>query len=132
MWTISTMYLWHAIGVALSALMKNTDKIMNKKKKRFFDTAKVGKVLKGSCRRIIAPGLVQTLEGVSSVGEAVSLINGSGLSAEEKQKLLDTIFTAQQVEEQELTKRHQADAMSDSWLSKNVRPLVLNMVYRYL
>ena len=96
---------------------------MNKKKKRFFDT-KVGQILKGAAS-IVAPGLVQTLEGVSSVGEAVSLINGSGLSAEEKQKLLDTIFTAQQVEEQELTKRHQADAMSDSWLSKNVRPLVL-------
>ena len=92
-------------------------------KKKFFDTA-VGKILKGAAS-IVAPGLVQGLESVSSVGEAVQFINGSGLNAEEKQKLLDTIFEAQNTEEKELTKRHEADAMSDSWLSKNVRPLVL-------
>ena len=93
------------------------------KKKKFFQTG-VGKVLKGVAS-VVAPGLVQSLEGVSNVGEAIGLINGSGLTAEEKQQLLNTIFDAQKTEEEELTKRHEADAMSDSWLSKNVRPLVL-------
>ena len=92
-------------------------------KKKFFNTT-VGKVLKGAAS-IVAPGLVQSLEGVQSVGEAISLVNGSGLTAEEKNTLLKTIYEAQQTEEQELTKRHEADAMSDSWLSKNVRPLTL-------
>ena len=59
------------------------------------------------------------------MGEAIGLIQGGRLTAEEKQQLLTTIYDAQKVEEQELTKRAQADAMSDSWLSKNVRPLVL-------
>ena len=92
-------------------------------KKKFFNTT-VGKILKGAAS-IVAPGLVQGLEGVSNIGEAVSFINGSGLTADEKQKLLTTIYEAQSTEEKELTKRAQADAMSDSWLSKNVRPLVL-------
>lgn len=35
------------------------------------------------------------------------------------------IIDANTVAEQELTKRLQADMVSDSWLSKNVRPLVL-------
>ena len=92
-------------------------------KKKFFDTT-VGKILK-SAATIVAPGLVSSLENVGSVGEAVSLINGSGLTAEEKQLLLNTLITANQSDENELTIRHQNDAMSDSWLSKNVRPLVL-------
>ena len=96
---------------------------MGKKRKKFFDTG-VGKILKGAAS-IVAPGLVRSLEGVSNVGEAIGLIQGSRLTAEEKQQLLTTIYDAQKVEEQELTKRAQADAMSDSWLSKNVRPLVL-------
>ena len=96
---------------------------MTKKKKKFFQTG-VGKVLKGVAS-VVAPGLVTALEGVESVADAANIINGSNLTAEEKNTLLATIFEAQQTEEKELTKRHEADAMSDSWLSKNVRPLVL-------
>ena len=94
-----------------------------KDRKPFFQT-KVGSILKGAAS-IVAPQLVTALEGVSSVGDAIGLINGSGLEPEDKEKLLNVVFEAQKTEEQELTKRHTADAMSDSWLSKNVRPLVL-------
>ena len=38
-------------------------------------------------------------------------------------KLAD--LQADMTEMQELTKRHQADMMSDSWLSKNIRPVML-------
>jgi Holin of 3TMs, for gene-transfer release len=34
-------------------------------------------------------------------------------------------MAADTAEQQELTKRHQADMASDSWLSKNIRPMML-------
>lgn len=39
--------------------------------------------------------------------------------------MTQTIIDANVVAEQELTKRLQADMASDSWLSKNIRPMVL-------
>ncbi len=90
-------------------------------KKKFFDTV-VGKVLK-TAAGVIAPGLVKSLEGVSDIGEAVNVIKQSEISVEDKIALYESIASTQQVEEQEVTKRAQADAMSDSWLSKNVRPI---------
>ena len=44
---------------------------------------------------------------------------------EEKIKLQQLIFEQQNKEMEAITSRWQADSMSDSWLSKNVRPLVL-------
>jgi len=43
------------------------------------------------------------------------------IEAEVEQALMDFALTY----EGELTKRHQNDMMSDSWLSKNIRPIVL-------
>jgi hypothetical protein len=34
-------------------------------------------------------------------------------------------MAADTAEQQELTKRHEADMASDSWLSKNIRPMML-------
>jgi len=42
-----------------------------------------------------------------------------------KQEMTNIIFSHEQSIQSELTKRHQADMSSDSWLSKNIRPLVL-------
>ncbi len=45
------------------------------RKKKFFDTV-VGRVLKGAAS-IIAPGLVNSLEGVKDVGQAIGIIRNS-------------------------------------------------------
>ena len=47
---------------------------------------------------------------------------------EHEKELLQITLDAQNIETQELTKRLQADMGSDSWLSKNVRPIVLATV----
>lgn len=42
-----------------------------------------------------------------------------------EKELLELTLQFETSESQEITKRHQADMGSDSWLSKNVRPMVL-------
>jgi hypothetical protein len=42
-----------------------------------------------------------------------------------KQEMASIIFNHEQAIQSELTKRHQSDMSSDSWLSKNIRPTVL-------
>ena len=64
-------------------------------KKKFKDTT-VGQLLFGAAS-VINPTLGNVLQGVTSPKEAIEAI----------------------------TSRWQADSMSDSWMSKNVRPLVL-------
>lgn len=70
---------------------------------------------------------------IKDVGKA---IDDNVTSDEERLTLrnaLETIFTERQQEmnrhveavESEITDRHKADMLSDSWLSKNIRPLVL-------
>ena len=93
------------------------------KKKPFKETT-VGKILIGAAS-LVNPTLGEVLDGVLTPQEALSEISKSNISTEDKIKLQTLMIEAQQTEEQELTKRHHADAMSDSWMSKNVRPLVL-------
>lgn len=45
-----------------------------------------------------------------------------------KAKIYDAISSSMLAQEQELTKRLEADMKSDSWLSKNIRPLTLIFV----
>ena len=45
-----------------------------------------------------------------------------------KAKIYDAISNSMLAQEQELTKRLEADMKSDSWLSKNIRPLTLIFV----
>jgi hypothetical protein len=78
-------------------------------KKKFKETT-VGKLLFGAAS-MINPTLGKVLSGVSSPQEAIAEISKSKIPNEDKIKL-------QQM-------RWKADASSDSWLSKNVRPLVL-------
>ncbi len=40
-------------------------------------------------------------------------------------------LNADNIEAQELTKRQQADMASDSWLSKNIRPLTLIFIIKF-
>lgn len=92
-------------------------------KKKFKDT-KVGQVLLGAAK-VINPGLGSVLEGVLSPADAIAEITKAQISVEDKIKLQTVMVNAQQDEEKELTKRLQADQMSDSFLSKNVRPAIL-------
>jgi hypothetical protein len=92
-------------------------------KKKFKDTT-VGKLLFGAAS-MINPTLGNVLSGVSSPQEALSEIGKSKISNEDKIKLQQLIYEQQNKEIESITSRWKADAASDSWLSKNVRPLVL-------
>lgn len=92
-------------------------------KKKFKETV-VGQLLFGAAS-MINPALGKLLSGVSSPQEAIAEINNSKISNEDKIKLQQMIYEQQNKEIESITSRWQADAISDSWLSKNVRPMVL-------
>lgn len=76
-------------------------------------------------------------EGIAKPIEAIGdIIDRTGTTDEEKQRLKneaaaelhgywDLLIVRLREFEQELTARHKADMGSDSWLSKNIRPLTL-------
>jgi len=92
-------------------------------KKKFKDTT-VGQLLFGAAS-VINPTLGNVLQGVTSPKEAIAEITKSKASLDDKIKLQQLIFDQQNKEIEAITSRWQADAASDSWMSKNVRPLVL-------
>jgi hypothetical protein len=92
-------------------------------KKKFKETT-VGQLLFGAAS-IINPTLGNILQGVTSPKEALAEITKSGVSQEDKIKLQQIIYDQQNKELEAITSRWEADSMSDSWMSKNVRPLVL-------
>lgn len=91
--------------------------------KKFKDT-KVGQVLLGAAS-MINPTLGSVLKGVTSPQEAIAEITKADAPQEDKIKLQQLIYDQQNKEIEAITSRWKADSMSDSWLSKNVRPLVL-------
>ena len=92
-------------------------------KKPFKDTT-VGKMLVGAAG-LINPTLGSVLAGITSPGDAIAAITKSGISEEDKIKLQTMIYEQQSKEMEEISNRWNADSISDSWLSINVRPLVL-------
>ena len=92
-------------------------------KKKFKETT-VGKLLFGAAS-MINPTLGNILSGVSSPQEALAEIGKSKISDEDKIKLQQMIYEQQNKEIQSITSRWEADSKSDSWLSKNVRPMIL-------
>ena len=84
----------------------------------------LGKLLLGAAG-MINPALGSVLQGVVSPQEAIAEITKADVSTEDKIKLQQLIYEQQNKEIEAITNRWQADANSDSWLSKNVRPLVL-------
>jgi hypothetical protein len=96
---------------------------MSKPKKKFAETT-VGKLLFGAAS-MASPALGNVLKGVTSPGEAIAAIGKSDVSSDDKIKLQQLIYEQQNKEMESITSRWQADSTSDSWLSKNVRPLVL-------
>ena len=92
-------------------------------KKKFKDTT-VGQLLFGAAS-VINPTLGNVLQGVTSPREAIEAITKSDAPADDKVKLQQMIYEQQNKEIQAITSRWEADSLSDSWMSKNVRPLVL-------
>ena len=92
-------------------------------KKKFKETT-VGKLLFGAAS-MINPTLGKVLNGVSSPQEALEQIGKAKISNEDKIKLQQMIYDQQNKEMESITRRWEADSKSDSWLSRNVRPMVL-------
>ena len=92
-------------------------------KKKFKDTT-VGKLLLGAAK-VINPALGEVLEGVVSPKEAISEITKANISVEDKIKLQQLIHEQQNKEIEETTKRWVSDNQTDSYLTRNIRPLTL-------
>ena len=99
-------------------------------KKKFKDTT-VGKLLFGAAS-VVSPQLGAVLNGVTSPKDAIAEITKAKIPTEDKIKLQTLIYEQQNKEMEEISTRWKADAASDSWLSKNVRPLVLVGALWYL
>jgi len=92
--------------------------------KKFKDT-KVGQVLLGAAS-MINPTLGSVLKGVTSPQEAIAEITKADAPQEDKIKLQQLIYDQQTKEMNEISSRWKADMSANgSWLTKNVRPLVL-------
>lgn len=75
----------------------------------------IGDLIKNTVGTAIGKALDHFLPAKMSEGE----------KAQFKASIIDDISDVAQTAEAELTKRHEADMKSDSWLSKNIRPSVL-------
>lgn len=93
-------------------------------KKKFKETT-VGQLLLGAAS-VINPTLGNVLQGVTTPKEAIAEITKSDASQEDKIKLQQIIYDQQNKEMNEISSRWKADMSENgSWLTKNVRPLVL-------
>lgn len=96
---------------------------MKKDRKKFKDT-KVGSFLKDKAPEILNT-VGEFLPDKGGLGIIKNLITkDDSLSPEDKEHALK-LLEFEMAEIQEITKRWQSDMASDSWLSKNIRPLVL-------
>tara|TARA_R100000734_G_C3301845_1_gene92430 strand:- start:99 stop:551 length:453 start_codon:yes stop_codon:yes gene_type:complete len=95
-------------------------------KKKFKDTT-VGKLLLGAAK-VINPALGNVLEGVISPSEAIKEITKSDISTEDKIKLQQLIHEQQNKEIEETTKRWISDNSTESYLTRNIRPLTLSFL----
>jgi len=92
-------------------------------KKKLKDT-KVGRFLKGAGSSII-DSLGDVLPDNGVFGVVKNLINkDKTLPQEDKEKAL-ALLNQDTIEMQEVSKRWSSDMQSDSWLSKNTRPMAL-------
>ena len=73
--------------------------------------------------KIFSGGTKELVEGVGGVLDNLTTTKGEKLEA--KRKIQELVSNYETKMEQNITDRWKADMNSDSWLSKNVRPLVL-------
>ena len=72
---------------------------------------------------IFSSGATELVKGIGGVVDNLHTSDEEKLAAEQKVKELIASYEVQM--EKEISSRWNADMKSDSWLSKNVRPLVL-------
>ena len=77
----------------------------------------------GVLNKLFSGGASKLVESVGGVLDSVITTDEEKLEA--KRKLKEVILSHEAEMERNITDRWQADMNSDSWLSKNVRPLVL-------
>ena len=77
----------------------------------------------GILNKILSGGAKELVEGVGGVLDNLTTTKAEKLEA--KRKMEELIKNHEAKMEQNITDRWSADMNSDSWLSKNVRPLVL-------
>ncbi len=77
----------------------------------------------GILNKIFSGGAAELVEGVGGVLDNLTTTKAEKLEA--KRKMKELIANHEAKMEQNITDRWSADMNSDSWLSKNVRPLVL-------
>ena len=73
--------------------------------------------------KIFSSGATELVKGVGDVIDNLHTSKEEKLAAEQKVKELIASYETQM--EKEISTRWSADMNSDSWLSKNVRPMVL-------
>ena len=93
----------------------------------------VGKALRflAAQGKKFAPELLDmagSLTGVEALSKLGDAIKGDPELSELDKRILLAELETDAVREQEITKRWEADLHSDSWLSKNVRPLTLSFL----
>ncbi len=74
-------------------------------------------------KKIFSGGAAELVEGVGGVLDNLTTTKAEKLEA--KRKMQELIANHEAKMEQNITDRWSSDMNSDSWLSKNVRPLVL-------
>ena len=88
---------------------------------------RAGKFLQGI--KGIAPSILSlaaTVTGVGGLNELASAIRSEPTLSEEDRATALEHIELDMVEMKEVTKRWESDNVSDSWLSKNIRPLVVS------
>ncbi len=98
---------------------------MGKFKKEHGET-RIGKFLKNVSS--VAPGILDmagNITGIDVLNKLSSAIKGTTSMSEIDKALAIELLELDKLEMAEATKRHTADMASDSWLSKNIRPLAL-------
>jgi len=87
---------------------------------------KIGKFLQRVAK--VGPGVLKfagNLTGIGALEKLGEAIDGDTEMSENDKAAAQAILQFEIQEMQEVTKRHTADMTSDSWLSKNVRPVTL-------
>lgn len=88
-----------------------------------------GNLLRGLAKtgKVIAPKLIDAISG-GKVSDILAAITGDTALTELDKEMLVKELEQDVIEMQEVSKRWEYDMSSDSWLSKNVRPLSLSFL----
>jgi hypothetical protein len=97
------------------------NKLKNNGKGTFF-----GNLLRGIAKtgKAVAPKLIDAISG-GKVSDIIEAIGGSKELTEVEKEMLVKELEQDVIEMQEVSSRWKSDMSSDSWLSKNIRPLSL-------